>query len=136
MSTTSLAPPDGHVAAATSVPDTVVADTLDHRLTVFGDLSRWATLALGIVAGLVTAPIDVTFLTVASAFLLHAWIQHHHPVRLDPPGSRAGVRVSLELVLVALGVAATGGTHSPFVLTPMTVMVLAGYVWGERVTRG
>jgi signal transduction histidine kinase len=133
MTATFLAPSDGPTAAASS-PDAV--DTLDHRLTVFGDLSRWATLALGIVAGLVTAPIDATFLTVASVFLLHAWIQHHHPVRLDPPGPRAAVRVVLELVLVVLGVVATGGTHSPFVLTPMTVMVLAGYVCGERVTRG
>jgi signal transduction histidine kinase len=136
MTTTSLAPPDASFAAATTPPDPVVADTLDHRLTVFADLSRWATLTLGVVAGLVTAPIDATFLTVASAFVLHAWIAHRQPVRLDPPGARAGVRVVLELVLVVLGVAATGGTHSPFVLAPMTVMVLAGYVWGERVTRG
>jgi hypothetical protein len=138
--TTSLAPADGPIAAVAATtaapPEPDRLHALDHRLRVFGDASRWATLTLGLLVGIITGPVDLVFLIVSAAFVGSAALQRSNPIRLDPPAARAQVRVALELVLVALGVAATDATHSPFVLTPMTAMVLAGYVWGDRLRRG
>jgi signal transduction histidine kinase len=111
-------------------------DALEQRLRIFADVARWATLTVGILGGLITGPIDFTFLTVAVAFFGYAVLAGRRPIPLDLPNERAGVRIGLELVLVVLGVTATGATHSPFVLTPMTAMVLAGYIWGDRLIRG
>ncbi|MDQ1519397.1 MAG: hypothetical protein QOI55_470, partial [Actinomycetota bacterium] len=113
-----------------------VSSTLDHRLRVFGDGSRWATLTLGLVVGLLAGPVNLAFVTVAVALLVYALLQRHQPIRLDPPEARAGTRLALELALVGLAVAATGAAHSPFVLTPMTTLALAGYLWGDRLIRG
>jgi signal transduction histidine kinase len=112
------------------------ASALEHRLRMFGDASRAATLLLGMATGALTGPIDARFLTVAVALLLYAALQRAHPLDLTPPRNRAEVRVALELILTGIAVLATGGAHSPFVLTPMTSLVLAGYVWGADLAAG
>jgi signal transduction histidine kinase len=135
MTSTLLAPADEPVTRppAGTPP---YPDALNQRLRVFADLSRWATYALGLIAGALAGPVDGRFVTVAVALGMNAAIQHRDPLRLDPPGRRAGFRVVLELTLTVVAVAATGSAHSPFVLTPMPVMVVASYLWGDRLTRG
>jgi signal transduction histidine kinase len=143
--TTSIAPaapalptraPAATATTATSTSTGNEPFGLDDRLRVFGDASRWATVVLGILVGLVTGPLDVRFATVAAALLLHAALQHADPMTLVAPTDRERLRVALELILTLLGVAATGVSDSPFVLTPMTGLVLAGYVYGERFMTG
>src|SRR5690348_11366462 len=113
-------PPGRHFAAS----------ALEHRLRLFGDASRAATLLLGIATWALTGPVNGRFLTVVVALMLYAALQRAYPLDLTPPRNRAEVRVALELVLTGVAVLATGGAHSPFVLTPMTSLVLAGYVGG------
>jgi signal transduction histidine kinase len=127
------APPEPPEPPVNETPDPV---GLDHRLRVFGDASRWATLVLGVAVGLVTAPLDLRFFVVTAALVLHACIQHADPTPLNPPGDRTRVRVVLELVLTVTAVAATGAADSPFVLTPMTAMTLIGYVYGAELLTG
>jgi signal transduction histidine kinase len=125
----------GPVAALPAGPN-FAATALENRLRLFGDASRAATLLLGIASGAVAGLVNARFLTVAGALLMYAALQRAYPLDLTPPRNRAGVRVGLELVLVAVGVLATGGAQSPFVLTPMTSLVLAGYVWGDDLVFG
>jgi signal transduction histidine kinase len=137
--TTSIAPaPAAALATPPGPPVTEAPDPvgLEHRLRVFGDASRWATLVLGIAVGLVTVPLDGRFFVVTAALVLHACIQHADPTPLSPPGDRTRVRVVLELVLTVTAVAATGAADSPFVLTPMTAMTLIGYVYGSELLAG
>ena len=42
----------------------------------------------------------------------------------------------VELVVTVGAIMATGGFTSPFILTPVTGLLLAGYVWGRRATVG
>jgi signal transduction histidine kinase len=139
--TTSIAPapaPATALAAPSGPPATTAPDPvgLEHRLRVFGDASRWATLVLGIAVGLVTVPLNARFFVVTGALVVHACIQHADPTDLVPPGDRARVRVLLELALTLTAVAATGAADSPFVLTPMTSMTLIGYVYGTELLQG
>ena len=52
------------------------------------------------------------------------------------PTTSIQLLVVLELVLTVTASTATGGLASPFVLTPVTGLLLAGYVWGRRATVG
>src|SRR5690606_2138418 len=42
----------------------------------------------------------------------------------------------VELVISVGAIIATGSVKSPFILTPITGLLLAGYVWGRRATVG
>ncbi len=42
----------------------------------------------------------------------------------------------VELVIAVGAIMATGGVKSPFILTPITGLLLAGYIWGRRATVG
>ncbi|MCU1426665.1 MAG: sensor histidine kinase [Actinomycetia bacterium] len=106
--------------------------TLEYRLRVFGEAARWAALVLGLAVWLVAGPLNLRFITVACALVLYATLQHADPIIVGDPNQRTQLRVGLELALMLLAVGATGAGGSPFVLTPMTAMVLAGYVWGDR----
>src|SRR5439155_4971062 len=54
------------------------------------------------------------------------------------PGPATPLRliVLFELALTVSASMATGGLASPFVLTPVTGLLLAGYVWGRRAAVG
>src|SRR5689334_22831374 len=138
MQTSTAPSPETNAPAATDAPAAALAPIsalpgLEHRLRVFADISRWATLFLGLAAGIVTGPTDIRFVASCVALAVSAIAQHAEPVTLSPPNYRTRVRVVLELVLTLVAVLATGGGASPFVLTPMTAIVLAGYVWGDRI---
>src|SRR5262249_15289843 len=49
---------------------------------------------------------------------------------------RVRVLTLVELVVVVGGIMLSGAFKSPFILTPLTGLLLAGYVWGRRATVG
>ena len=56
--------------------------------------------------------------------------------RTHTPSTSIRLLVVLELMLTVTASTVTGGIASPFVLTPVTGLLLAGYVWGRRATVG
>ena len=58
--------------------------------------------------------------------------QTHPPAAADRLAAGSRILVIFELALTVGAITATGGLASPFILTPITGLLLAGYVWGRR----
>jgi signal transduction histidine kinase len=108
---------------------------LEHRVRLLTIGLRWVTVILGVIAGVLRSP-NLAFL--GTAFVLVAFsalvtVRQPHDGDL---GVRTGAFVALELVVMVSAVALTGGLESPFILTPLTGLLLAGYAFGRRATIG
>jgi signal transduction histidine kinase len=110
------------------------APRIEQRLVRLTITTRWVTICAGIIFGMLrTAPEN--FAVAAIVLALFASFQSIH--QLDPtPGANIRLLVIFELMLTVGASTATGGLASPFVLTPVTGLLLAGYVWGRRATVG
>jgi signal transduction histidine kinase len=128
-------PPEGfgRLAAALASSDEA-APRIEERLVRLTITTRWVTICAGIIFGLLrTAPNH--FAVAAIALVVFAAFQSFF--QLDPaPSARTRALVIFELVLTVAACTITGGLGSPFVLTPVTGLLLAGYVWGRRATVG
>ncbi len=123
----------GRLAAALASSD-AAAPRIENRLVRLTVTTRWVTILAGIIFGFLRDQSD-HFGLVSIALVVFAGIQTIY--QLQPNSSpRLRVLVVFELVLTVGACAATGGLASPFVLTPVTGFLLAGYVWGQRALVG
>jgi len=96
--------------------------------------TRWVTIAAGIVFGVLRHS-GGHFVLATIALVAFGAMQTFHQMR-PSPATRIRFLVILELVLTVTVCTVTGGLASPYVLTPITGLLLAGYVWGRRATVG
>ena len=122
----------GRLAAALASSD-AVAPEIENRLVRLTVTTRWVTILAGIAFGVLrgSTPHFVPTSIVLVAFAVIMTFQQTHT-----PSSGIKLLVVLELVLTVTASTVTGGLASPFVLTPVTGLLLAGYVWGRRATVG
>ena len=128
-------PPEGfgRLAAALASSDEA-APRIEERLVRLTITTRWVTILAGVLFGILRHTSD-HFVVASIALVAFAAVQSFH--QLDPtPSSGIRLLVMLELVLTVTASTVTGGLASPFVLTPVTGLLLAGYVWGRRATVG
>lgn len=111
------------------------APRLEHRVRLLTIGLRWVTLILGALAGAVRDP-DLAFLAGVFALVLCASAMTIRQLHESGPTAKSGVLVVVELLVTVTVVASTGGLESSFILTPLTGLLLAGYVFGRRATVG
>ena len=123
----------GRLAAVLASSDEA-APRIEARLVRLTVTTRWVTILAGILFG-VLRDIHNHFAIASVALVLFAAFQ---TVRQFQPRPTTAMRllVLFELTLMVTATMATGGLASPFVLTPVTGLLLAGYVWGRRAAIG
>ena len=125
-------PPEGfgRLAAALASSDEA-APRIEQRLVRLTITTRWVTICAGIIFGLLRTAARPLRRRARSPWSRSPRVQSFH--QLDPTPS-PGIRflVIFELILTVTASTITGGLGSPFVLTPVTGLLLAGYVWGRR----
>ncbi len=122
----------GRLAAALAASDHS-APRIESRLLRLTVTTRWVTISAGMLFGLRHSSRHFVVATIALvAFAVVQTFQQRQP----DPSLRVRLVVLLELGLTVTAAATTGGLSSPFVLTPVTGLLLAGYVWGRRATVG
>lgn len=104
---------------------------LGRRLGVLAIGLRWLAVAVGTIVSL-SYPIDVVVVASVMSLTAFALFLTVQPPQLDPPDRTLPYLVVIELLLSTIAVSVTGGTQSPFILTPAIPIVLAGYVFTER----
>jgi signal transduction histidine kinase len=124
----------GRLAAALA-PFEGAAPQLEARLRLLTIALRWVTVTVGALAGILRDP-DGRMLSVAAALILFSALITVRQLVHWTPNSRQGALIILELVITVTAAAATGGLDSPFILTPLTGLLLTGYVFGRRASVG
>ncbi|MBV8951353.1 MAG: GAF domain-containing protein, partial [Actinobacteria bacterium] len=95
---------------------------------------RWATVALGLLL-LTTSDSRPTRMSIAAGALLvgnSVW-RTLRPLRLDDKGRAAVLFLALDIAVVTTAVLLSGRAESPFLLTPIPSLALAGFGWGNSV---
>jgi signal transduction histidine kinase len=108
---------------------------LETRLVLLTIGTRWVTIAAAVLLAFVKSPRPQHFVVAAlilTAFAAFETFQQLHAASLH----RIQALTIIELVITIGAVVATGGVQSPFILTPITGLLLAGYVWGRRAAVG
>jgi signal transduction histidine kinase len=107
---------------------------LETRLLALTIATRTVAVGAGLLFGLLKPP-GPGFAVAATVLVVFTVVETILQLRSQ---SLAQTRILTVLeLLVSVGVImATGGFKSPFVLTPITGLLLAGYVWGRRATVG
>lgn len=123
----------GRLAAVLASSDEA-APRIEGRLVRLTVTTRWVTIVAGILFGILR-DIHDHFAFASVALVLFAAYQ---TIRQLQPRPTAAMRlwVLFELTLMVAATMSTGGLASPFVLTPVTGLLLAGYVWGRRAAIG
>ncbi len=109
---------------------------LDRRLIYLATGLRWVTVVIGLLLGVLADPADVGFLAAGAALTAHAFLLTMRPAHLLPLDREAKVGVGVELALTITAATFSGALDSPFLLTPMVPVVLAGFTWGRRQVVG
>lgn len=125
------APPDEWSARAGLPTDERGDSDLGRRLGVLAIGLRWLAVAVGAIVA-IGRPIDVVVLASISSLAAFALFMAVQRPQLDPPDRTLPYLVVIELLLSTIAVSVTGGTQSPFILTPAIAIVLAGYTFTER----
>ncbi len=120
--------------AASLAASNEAAPRIESRLLRLTVTTRWVTIAAGIIFG-VARRSGENFELGTIALVMFGAIQTVHQMR-PSPHTRIQLLVILEIFLTVTVCSATGGLTSPFVLTPVTGLLLAGYVWGRRAAVG
>lgn len=123
----------GRLAASLASSDEA-APRIESRLLRLTVTTRWVTIAAGIIFG-VFRHTGGHFALATVALVVFGAMQTFHQMR-PSPATRIRLLVILELVLTVTVCTVTGGLGSPYVLTPITGLLLAGYVWGRRAAVG
>jgi signal transduction histidine kinase len=128
-------PPEevGRIAAA--LASNAEHTRIETRLVYLTVTSRVITVVAGVLIGLVHRPEGNAFPISAGALLLWTAFASLYQIHA---GTLAHVKVMtiVELALTIGAIIATGGFTSPFILTPITALLMAGYAWGRRATVG
>ena len=109
---------------------------LDRRLIILASGLRWATVAVGFLLGILSDASGVAFLAAGVALVAHATLLTVRPAHLQPLDREAKLGVGIELALTITAATVSGALDSPFLLTPMVPVVLAGFIWGRRQVVG
>jgi signal transduction histidine kinase len=107
---------------------------LETRLVGLTIATRMITVGAGLLFGILKPP-ESGFVISAAVLVTYTLIESLVQLRSQSL-ARIRVLVIIELVVSVGAVMATGGFESPFILTPITGLLLAGYVWGRRATVG
>src|SRR5262249_34183158 len=125
------APGDNWPARAQLPIDDRGETELGRRLGVLAIGLRWLAIGVGTIVAL-GRPIDLVVVAAVLSLSAFALFQTVQRPSLDPPDRTLPYLVVIELLLSTIAVSVTGGTQSPFVLTPAIPIVLAGYTFSER----
>jgi signal transduction histidine kinase len=127
-------PPEGFDRVAAPLPSRATSTSVETRLVYLTVATRVITVSAGALFGLVHPP-PGNFTVSAIVLLVWTALASLHQIRA---GTFKHVKpmTIIELVLTVGAVIATGGFTSPFILTPITGLLMAGYVWGRRATVG
>lgn len=104
---------------------------LDRRLIILTAGLRWSTVAIGLLLGILEDPGDIAFVAAGAALTAHAVLLTIRPAHLQPLDREANIGVGVELALTIVAATFTGALDSPFLLTPMVPVVLAGFILGR-----
>ncbi len=134
--TTRAKQPDGFGRLAAALGSSAgVGSRLETRLIVLTVVTRAITVVAGVLFGILNPPKGSTFPYACVVLLTYtaviSWRQLHS-ASLD----KIQLTTLIELVLTVGAIMLTGGFKSPFILTPITSLLLAGYAWGRRATVG
>ncbi len=97
--------------------------------------SRGATVAAGVLFGLMKPPPGGHFAFACVSLIAYATFESVQQLRASSL-QRVRILTLFELVIAIAAIVTTGAFKSPFILTPITGLLLAGYVWGKRATVG
>jgi hypothetical protein len=123
----------GRLAAAPSSAG--AGSRLESRLALLTVGSRAVTILAGVLFGVMNHASSTRFLVASLAVVAYGGLvssQQVHTLLLR----RLGLLTIVELVVAVGAIMATGGFKSPYILTPITGLLLAGYVWGRRAAVG
>lgn len=102
-----------------------------RRLGFFAVLLRWGTVLVGLLLALTTEDTRGAPLLLATGLLVaNACWWTLRPPATDHPSRAAEVALLADLAVTVTAVAITGRWNSPFVLTPVPTVMLAGFGWG------
>jgi signal transduction histidine kinase len=107
---------------------------LESRLVALTVASRTITVAAGLLFGTLKSA-GPHFSAAAVVLVAYTLFESVLQLRVGSL-SRIQFLTIIELVLSVGIIMITGAFKSPFVLTPITPLLLAGYVWGRRATVG
>lgn len=95
---------------------------------------RWATVALGLLL-LVTANHPTRSWSICAGALLvgNTMWRTLRPLRLDDRSRTATALLVLDLAIITAAVLLSGRADSPFLLTPIPTLTLAGFGWGNQL---
>jgi len=137
--TSSLTPPkpaDGFGRLAAALGSSAGAGSrLETRLILLTVATRAITVLAGVLFGIINPPRGTSFPYAAAVLVVCAAVVSWYQLRTASL-QRVKVATLLELVIAVVAVMGTSGFKSPFILTPITGLLLAGYVWGRRATVG
>ena len=110
---------------------------LESRLVLLTVATRWVTVVAGILIGLLNFGSEnvPNFLMASAALVVFSAISTYEQMH-SASLRRVQVLTLFELVLTVGAISVTGAFKSPFILTPITGLLLAGYVWGRRAAVG
>jgi signal transduction histidine kinase len=123
----------GRLAAVLASSDEA-APRIESRLDRLAVTTRWVTISAGILVGVLRHSSE-HFVAATIVLVMLAGILTFLQAKPNP-STQMGVMVLFELIVTVWVGVATGGLASPFVLTPVTGLLLAGYVYGRRATIG
>ena len=103
------------------------------RLGPLATWLRWVCFLVGVVLAFTTVQPDHEALLVAGAVLLADTVYRtFRPLQIYPATWRAEALVVADLLIAVASIAVTGTWTSPFLLTPIPLVLLAAYGWGYR----
>lgn len=111
------------------------APRLEQRLRLLTVGLRWITTSVGIVVG-VLGDVDLAFALGSLALVGCGAGVTVRQLRDWQPTQLFAASVLGEVVFTVVVAAATDGLESPFILTPLTGLLLSGYVFGRRAWVG
>ncbi len=121
--------------AATLASAGEAGSRLETRLVVLAVASRAITVAAGLMFGLLKPPPGGHFAFAAVSLVAYATFVSLQQLRASSL-QRVRLLTLFELVVAVGAIVSTGAFKSPFILTPITCLLLAGYTWGRRATVG
>ncbi len=103
------------------------------RLGPLATWLRWICFLVGVVLSVTTVQPNHNALLIAGAVLLADTVYRtFRPLQIYPATWRAEALVVADLLIAVASIAVTGTWTSPFLLTPIPLVLLAAYGWGYR----
>src|SRR5690242_20279416 len=92
---------------------------------------RWGTLALGLLLLTTSRSPNATAVAAGALLVANTRWRTLRPLRLAPQSRTATILLFRDIALVTFAVILSGRAESPFLLTPIPTLTLAGFGWGN-----